>query len=343
MTDTFLKQHISNPVPKDTPLEKTLFHVEGCKYDQFVSGISYIFYIDPQKLLNSTDSEIKNKIYHLMDKALKTINQQNVVVITPRLLKLRLLQHRDYSNFLIWVELKNDDQFFNLDPFHIRKRIKKNDSKHRIRFKKIDFNLINKRLLARPNNHLPQFLDVSNNLQDIVKLINVSDLFSDDQLCLSLNSTLNQAICYFSGQAAATFKIGDPPPRQISELLCSADPNWRKFMAYEIVRQLEFSKFGVKAIYLIGSVKNNSAGMGSDIDLMIHFEGTEYQKTKLNLLLEGWSRCLSVMNFLKTGYQTDGILDVHYITDESIANKDSFTIKINAVTDRALLLKSADS
>jgi len=343
MTDTFHKQHISNPIPKDTPLEKTLFHVEGCKYDRFVSGISYIFYIDPQKLLNSNDSEIKSKIYHIMDKALKTINNQNIVIIVPRLLKLRLLQHRDYSNFLIWIELKNDHHIFNLDSFHTRQHIKKNDSKQRIRFKRVDSKCINKNLLAKPNNHLPQLFEDLNNLKDTIKLINVSDLFSDDQLCLSLNSTLNQAICYFSGQATTTFKINDPAPRQISELLCGADPNWRKFMAYEIVRQLEFRQFGVKAIYLIGSTKNNNTGMGSDIDLMIHFRGNDSQKIKLNLWLEGWSRCLSVMNYLKTGYQTEGILDVHYISDESIANKDSFTIKIDAVTDPALLLKSDNS
>ncbi len=196
--------------------------------------------------------------------------------------------------------------------------------------------------MAKQNNHLPQYLPDLAGLNSLLKLIYIPDVFPGEQLCLSLNATLNQAICYLSNQSFISLDVEYPSNQLISELLLSADPNWRKFMAFEIVRQLDFEKNAVKAIYLIGSTKNNKAGMGSDIDLMIHFSGTESQKTKLNLWLEGWSRCLSVMNYLKTGYPTDGILDIHYISDESIAQKDSFTIKINAVTDPALLLKSLD-
>jgi pyruvate,water dikinase len=47
------------------------------------------------------------------------------------------------------------------------------------------------------------------------------------------------------------------------------------------------------------------------------------------------------MNFQKTGLKIDGILDVHLITDEDIAKKTSYAVKIDAVTDaaRALRLK----
>ena len=41
------------------------------------------------------------------------------------------------------------------------------------------------------------------------------------------------------------------------------------------------------------------------------------------------------MNFLRTGYETDGLLDVHIITDEDIKNRTSYAVKIGAVTDAA--------
>jgi hypothetical protein len=47
------------------------------------------------------------------------------------------------------------------------------------------------------------------------------------------------------------------------------------------------------------------------------------------------------MNYLRTGYQTNGLLDVHLITDEDIAARDSFAVKIGAVTDPARLLRAA--
>jgi len=48
---------------------------------------------------------------------------------------------------------------------------------------------------------------------------------------------------------------------------------------------------------------------------------------------------LAEFNYLRTGYRSDGLLDVHIITDEDIANKTSFAAKIGAVTDPARPLK----
>ena len=41
------------------------------------------------------------------------------------------------------------------------------------------------------------------------------------------------------------------------------------------------------------------------------------------------------MNFLRTGYNTGGLLDVHIITDDDIASRTSYAVKINAITDPA--------
>ncbi len=41
------------------------------------------------------------------------------------------------------------------------------------------------------------------------------------------------------------------------------------------------------------------------------------------------------MNYLKTGYATEGLLDVHVVTDEDIENRTSYAVKIDAVTDAA--------
>ena len=41
------------------------------------------------------------------------------------------------------------------------------------------------------------------------------------------------------------------------------------------------------------------------------------------------------MNYLRTGYRTEGILDVHIITGEDIARRSSYASKIGAITDPA--------
>jgi len=98
-------------------------------------------------------------------------------------------------------------------------------------------------------------------------------------------------------------------------------------------------RFGVKALYIIGSTKNATAGPASDIDLLVHFEGNAIQELELKAWLEGWSFCLSEMNLIKTGYKTDGLIDLHIVTDEDIQNKTSFANMIGAISDSARLIK----
>lgn len=116
---------------------------------------------------------------------------------------------------------------------------------------------------------------------------------------------------------------------------------WRHEMANKIAEKLDIDKFGVKALYLIGSVKNATAGPASDIDLMLHFKGTEQQKAELQCWLEGWSLCLSEINMARTGYKTDGLLDLHFITDVDIQKHSSYAVMINSVDNRAKLLKKS--
>jgi hypothetical protein len=49
------------------------------------------------------------------------------------------------------------------------------------------------------------------------------------------------------------------------------------------------------------------------------------------------------MNYLRTGYKTEGLLDVKIVTDADFANASSFASKIGAITDpaRALTLRKS--
>ena len=110
-------------------------------------------------------------------------------------------------------------------------------------------------------------------------------------------------------------------------------------MAEKIAERMDLDYFGVEGVYLFGSTNTASAGPGSDIDLIIHFRGTPEQKNDLLSWLKGWSQGLSEINYLKTGYQSAGLLDVHIVTDEDISKKTSFAVKINSPTDPAYPLK----
>lgn len=115
---------------------------------------------------------------------------------------------------------------------------------------------------------------------------------------------------------------------------------WRYQMAEKIAEKLDLERFGVSAIYLIGSTKNADAGPGSDIDIMIHFRGSDMQRSEMVAWIEGWSLCLAELNYIKTGYlKSDGLIDLHIITDKDIEKRDSFASMIGSVHNSARLLK----
>lgn len=114
---------------------------------------------------------------------------------------------------------------------------------------------------------------------------------------------------------------------------------WRLRMAERISELMDGYRLGVKAVYIIGSSKNATAGPASDIDLLIHHQSNEQQLKCLRAWIDGWSLCLAEVNFQKTGYQTEGLIDLHLITDKDIEQATSFAVMIGAVTDPARLLR----
>jgi len=134
----------------------------------------------------------------------------------------------------------------------------------------------------------------------------------------------------------------DKPMADVPHVLIGQPDNhwiWRKNMAEIIANKLDLDRFDVKGIYLIGSTKNANAGPASDIDLLVHVGDDAEKLMEFKAWMEGWSLCLSEMNYLKTGYKTKGLIDLHIVTDEDIRHKTSFGVMIGNHTDGAKPIK----
>ncbi|PLX11102.1 MAG: hypothetical protein C0597_15640 [Marinilabiliales bacterium] len=118
---------------------------------------------------------------------------------------------------------------------------------------------------------------------------------------------------------------------------------WRFRMAEIIANNTDFKYYGISAIYIIGSTKDATAGPASDIDLLVHFTGTEFQKQLLRAWIEGWSYSLEEVNNQNTGYKNKGgLIDLHIITDDDITNKTSFAVMLGNIDSPARLLKKVE-
>jgi hypothetical protein len=192
---------------------------------------------------------------------------------------------------------------------------------------------INTRFLMRSDNVLSELLPEYAFLEETVRVIDVRKSSGGKVLKILMNAELSEAV------AVLTDPEEEWERSEHGETLEEGHPEsywrWRYRMAEQIASHLDSERFGVAGCYLFGSAKNGTAGPASDIDILVHFKGTTEQRAAMTQWLEGWSLCLDEINYLRTGYRSGGLLDAHLVTDEDIAKKTSYAVKINAVTDAA--------
>ena len=194
-------------------------------------------------------------------------------------------------------------------------------------------NAFNERFLLGSKNILADILPKYSSLSDVIRLIDIPEVTGGLVFRVLMNADLNEAL-------GTLCEPGKETEQKAGEIIGYEVPAekywlWRLRMAEQIASELDPDRFGVSGFYVFGSAKNTTAGLKSDIDILIHFRGTEKQQSDLMTWLEGWSLCLDEINYLKTGYRIGGLLDVHIITDQDIKNKTSYAVKIGAVTDPA--------
>lgn len=148
---------------------------------------------------------------------------------------------------------------------------------------------------------------------------------------------LEQSIQLLRQQSQARLTEG----QKVLSARADAHWRWRERMAKAVAERLDFERFAVHAVYLIGSSKTGTAGPASDIDLIVHHAADAAGLAEMDAWLRGWSSCLAELNFERTGYSVPGILDVHFVTDADIAARSSYAVMIDSPVSSARALRVA--
>jgi predicted nucleotidyltransferase len=184
----------------------------------------------------------------------------------------------------------------------------------------------------------PEFAD----LAGTVRVIDVPRASAGLILRVLLNADEDRAVGFLASPGPGA-DAGTERKRGPESVLAEDHSRWRVRMAERIAAAADAARFGIRGLYLFGSAKNGTARPGSDINLLVHFAGTAAMRGDLLAWLEGWSLCLSETNYLRTGVKTEGLLDVHVVTDEDLESPSGYAVKIGAVTDAARPLPLAKS
>ena len=335
------------PIPKDTPEEKIVFSANRYISNGRVPDISHIVYVDPQKYSELPDKEALVKVGRAVGALNKLLPKRQFILMGPGRwgsrgdIKLGVnVTYSDINNTAVLIEIARKKGNY-MPDLSFGTHFFQDLVEARIRYLPLypdDKDIIfNERFLMRSTNILPDVIPEFASLADTVHLIDIPETTGGQVLQLLMNAELNEALGILTDPGTAAESV-EHELVNLYELQPDNFWRWRQEMARLLASQVDPARFGVEAFYVFGSTKNASAGMGSDIDILIHFRGSDEQREDLLLWLEGWSLCLDEINYIKTGYRTGGLIDIHIVTDEDIKNETSFAIKIGAVTDAALRL-----
>ena len=331
------------PIPKDVSYEDILFLANRYISNGVVPDISHIIYVDPLRYEELSGPSSMAAIGQAVGKLNKLLPRRKFILMGPGRwgsrgdIKLGVrVSYADISNTAVLIEIARRKGSYVPDlsfGTHFFQDLVESDIRYIPLYPDSERAVLNEAFLGQADNILPEILPEFGSLADVLAVIDVPRTTGGRILRVNLNADLDEAIGFFTEPSASIPAV--PASGDLGQDRSEAFWAWRLQMASHIASQLDPDRFSVKGFYVIGSTKNATAGPGSDIDILIHFQGTDKQRDDLLLWLQGWSLALAEVNYLKTGYRTDGLLDVHIVTDDDIARRTSYAAKIGAVTDPA--------
>jgi len=331
------------PIPKDIESSQIAFTANRYISNGYIPEITHVVYIEPDGYNRISDiSDLKN-VGRAVGKLNKILPKRQFILMGPGRwgsrgdIKLGVgVTYSDINNTAVLIEIarKSGNYVPELSfGTHFFQDLVEASIRYIPLYPDDKGIIFNEDFFARSENILSDLLPEYTHLSDTIKVIDIPKNTDGNILRIFMNADLEEALGIFESPGSR-----EPEVQSRIESLPRVNEDywrWRYHMAERLAGHLDAKRFGVKGFYIFGSTKNATAGPGSDIDLLIHFNGSDHQRGQLLTWLEGWSLTLSELNYQRTGYKTDGLLDIHLVTDQDIENKTSFASKIGAVTDAA--------
>ena len=307
------------PVPKDISEDQKIFFTKKYVTTGSIENIEYIVYVVAEEYTNLAKREQMQKVAKIISELNVKLPKRKFILIGPGRwgsrgdIKLGVpVRYGDINNCSLMVEIAKEKGGYTPDlsfGTHFFQDLVEANIRYLPLYPDQEDNLFNEQTLLHMDNKLSELLQGYRNFEDVVKVIKISDIVPGGTLSVIMDGEANEALAYVKPADHLT---------------------WRTLKIEEIAQALDPELYGIQGVYLIGSTKDGSAGPTSDIDLLVHFKGTDEQKDKLMAWFDEWGKKLAKENKERTGFETDDLLDVHIITDEDIKKKSSWASHITS-------------
>jgi len=330
-------------IPKDLPEDKILFNAHKYVSNGLVPDITHIVYVDPEGYSDLPTLEQLKNVGRAIGRLNSLLPKRQFILMGPGRwgsrgdVKLGVpVTYSEINNTAVLIEIARRKGNYVPDlsfGTHFFQDLVEASIRYLPLYPDEPGVLFNESFFTENRNILEQLVPEYAGLQQVIRVIDVPGVADGQVLCIAMNAEVDEAAAYFcsdQGRDMAEEVGRERPPVHSGEHW-----RWRMRVAERIARELDRKRYGVEAMYVIGSTKNATATAASDIDLLVHFRGSEAQKRELLSWFDGWSLSLTEINYMRTGIRTESLLDIHVVTDDDIERKSSYAVKIGAVTDAA--------
>jgi pyruvate, water dikinase len=348
-SQSFIEGSAPSPIPRDIPRNRILFTANRYISDGRVPDITHVVYVDPEKYSQLGTLDEMKDVGRAVSRLNKVLPRRKFILMGPGRWgsrgDIRLgvsVTYSDINNTSLLVEIAHRKGSYVPDlsfGTHFFQDLVEAQIRYLPLYPDDDGNILNSGFFRGSTNLLPELVPEYAHLSDTVRVVEVPREAEGQILRVLLNADLEEAVGLLAEPGPAV-EVGSAPTARHGRLV-APEPlpedhwQWRLRMAERLASRLDPDRFGVKAMWVFGGTKNGTAGPGSDIDLLVHFDGTKEQRKDLLLWLEGWSMSLAEMNYVRTGYRSDGLLDARLLSDKDIKNRTGYSVKIASVTDPA--------
>ncbi|MEN6561350.1 MAG: PEP/pyruvate-binding domain-containing protein [Acidobacteriota bacterium] len=334
-------EDVAMEIPANLPDEAVLFTARKHVPNGRVADITHIVYVDPDRYGGLADFADLAAVGQAVGKLNKLLPRRQFILMGPGRwgsrgdIKLGVrVTYSEINNSAMLIEVARKKGNYVPDVSfgtHFFQDLVESGIRYLPLYPDDEGIKFNERFLLTSPNRLADLCPECAGLADALRVIDVPQAAGGKVLRVVMNADEEAAVGYFAPPEAAVRTAGGAARAGLGE--DEGQSLWRMRIAERIACRCGGPKWGIRGVYYVDPGDGGQADPASPMRLVIHFTGGARQRKELETWLQGWSMSLAEVNYFRTGFHSDGLLDVLFLTDEKIQGEKDVAARLKVASN----------
>ncbi len=331
----FDSEFTASVIPDNIPKERTIFKAQKHISNGKIPDIAYIVYVDPDNYTNAKSIQELEETARAVGKLNAILPKRSFILMGPGRWGTRddirlgvKISYSDINNTAMLVEVAKSKGSYTPElsfGTHFFQDLVESQIYYLPLYPDKEETMFNYEFFNNANNTLERFAPEYSHISYILKVINVREESNGRILRILANSDEERALAFLS---KIDGKI-ETVDLDISKPNVSEAQSWRLRMAEAFANSIDIAKYQIKGIYLAGSVFKSQAQPDSDIDIFVNIKQESNLRKEFIDWCNGWNSALVNVNFNRSGFKMEKILDVSVFDELELAENQFYQDIIN--------------